>query len=112
MRKIIIFLTISLVPFTYLGMLMDWQTKTIYGYFLVLSFVTILAFLQRSLLTLLVSNLLSTIWSYWLASAKLLDYQYFFKPFSVRGLVIISAVLWLAPQLLAFCFNDKSRRRK
>ncbi|MBO0430584.1 hypothetical protein [Enterococcus sp. DIV0660C] len=95
-----IFLLLLLIPYLYLGLLLDFHYHSVFG-FIFLIFLAILGgFLMRikgQIRLLLVGNIISTIVSY-IYALKFPDWQLFYQPFKPTQLVLVFALLYLVPQ--------------
>ncbi|MBO0481725.1 hypothetical protein [Candidatus Enterococcus courvalinii] len=115
-----IFLLLFLIPYMYLGLLLDFHYHSVSG-FIFLIFLAILGgFLMRikgQIRLLLVGNIISTIVSY-IYSLKFPDWQLFYQPFKPTQLILVFAFLYLVPQAFGafwatfFTYSKQTRNQK
>jgi hypothetical protein len=93
---------IFLIPFTFIGMYIDFYWRSVTGYFLVFLALAIISIFQHSTKHILILNVITFVSSLVFTLFFLQDKNYYFKPFSTDTLVLIESLLWLIPQYLMF----------
>ncbi|MGY3714716.1 hypothetical protein ACWE42_04230 [Sutcliffiella cohnii] len=117
MKNVINILIVLLycLPFVYFSMRQDFTNGSMLGYILMIALSSILAFfsrLNKSIITFIVGNILSTIISFYFVGQMAGNERWYsyFKPLTPYQLLLIVTILNLIPQMVAMMVARKLRK--
>lgn len=118
MKNVINILIVLLycLPFVYFSMRQDFTNGSMLGYILMIALSSILAFfsrLNKSIITFIVGNILSTIISFYFVGQMAGNERWYsyFKPLTPYQLLLIVTILNLIPQMVAMMVARKFKER-